>query len=169
MFSVDALVYAISDLYQGGVDGEYGYDADDVEAMLNTISFPALAQAIRDKMQTVYAYTTQGRRPKSFNYRGPELFGQEAVCLYADFDQARTEIATVSRSLELWLLADMTIVPVVCISLHLGDNEYVTEYRAVLEGEPWDCGIDLDLDELTDVLIEMCGPCFKNEQPVYEL
>ena len=169
MFSVDALQYAITNLYQGGVDGDFGYEADDVEAMLNTISFPALLQAVRHKMQTVYAYVTQGKRPKSFNYRGPELFGQEAVCLYVDFDQTRTEIATVSRSLELWLLADMTIVPVACISLYLGDNEYVTEYRAVLEDDPWNSGMDLDLNELTDVLIEMCVPCFKNEQPVYEL
>lgn len=169
MFSVDALEYAITRLYREGIDEDYGYEEEDVEAMLNTICFPALLQAVCHKMQTVYAYTTQGKLPKSFNYRGPDLFGQEAVCLYVDFDQARAEIATVSRRLELWLLADMTIVPVVCVALTLGDNEYFNEYRSIKECEPWDSGMTLDLNELTDVLLDMCIPCFKDEMPVYEL
>lgn len=169
MFSVESLQYAVTRLYRDGIDEDYGYEAEDVDGMLNTISFPALLQAVRHKMGTVYAYATQGKLPKSFNYRGPDLFGQEAVCLYADFDQASVEAVTISRRLELWLLEDMTIAPVACVALTLGEGEYAAEYRTVKECEPWDSGMTLDLQELTDALVNMCMPCFEHEQPMYEL
>ena len=169
MFSVDDLQCAVTRLYQSGIGEASGYDAEDVEAMLDQVNFPALLQALCHRMQTVYAYTTQGKLPKSYNYRGPDLFEQDAVRLYENLDQCRTEIATVCHKLELWLLEDMSFEAVACVTLALGDDEYLTEYRTVKGDDPWACGMDLDLNELTDILIEMCGPCFKDEQPIYEL
>lgn len=59
-----------------------------------------------------------GTQEKSFNYRGPELFGQKATLLYED-DQSTMEIAVTTRTLELWLLEDMSLVCVACVRVDM--------------------------------------------------
>ena len=81
---------------------------------LGNIDFHALTQAVQDKARTAYTYITQGMQEKSFNYRGPELFGQRATLLYVEDDQSTMEIAVTTRTLELWLLEDMSLVCVGC-------------------------------------------------------
>ena len=168
MFSVDALKDATYHLFRGGIGEDYGYDDEDVEAMMDCIDFHALLQAVRHKMGTAYAYITQGNQPKSFNYRGPELFGQRAICLSASMQSSTAEVVVTNRYEELWLLEDMTFAPVVCITVACG-KEYVTEYRVVKEGDPWQNGMMPDLEELTYTLRDMCDPCYECEIPVYEL
>ena len=82
MYSVDSLEYAVRHLFQGGI-GEHGYSEEEVETLLHGIDFEALLQAVRHNAQTVHAYTTDGKAPMSFNYRGRDLFGQRATRLYA--------------------------------------------------------------------------------------
>lgn len=42
-------------------------------------------------------------------------------------------------------------------------------YRTI-KGDPWRrARCALDLEDLSDTLDELCGPCFECEQPVYEL
>lgn len=77
MYSVDSLEYAVRHLFQGGI-GEHGYSEEEVETLLHGIDFEALLQAVRHNAQTVHAYTTDGKAPMSFNYRGKDLFGQRA-------------------------------------------------------------------------------------------
>ena len=135
---------------------------------LGNIDFHALTQAVRDRARTVYAYTTQGQYEKSFNYRGEELFHQRATLLYAEDDQSTAEIAVTSRTLELWLREDMSLVCVACVRVEYEGGEYVTEYRTI-KGDPAQSEMCLDLEDLSDTLDELCGPCFECEQPVYEL
>lgn len=127
-----------------------------------------MLQAARNNARTVYAYTTQGTQEKSFNYRGPELFGQKATLLYEEDDQSTMEIAVTTRTLELWLLEDMSLVCVACVRVEYEGGEYVTEYRTI-KGDPAQSEMCLDLEDLSDTLDELCGPCFECEQPVYEL
>ena len=47
-------------------------------------------------------------------------------------------------------------------------GEYVTEYRTI-KGDAAQSEMCLDLEDLSDTLDELCGPCFECEQPVYEL
>ena len=169
MYSVESLQYAVSGLFRNGIGEGYGYDANEVEELLDSINFHALLQAIRHKMGTAYAYITQGQHPNSFNYRGPDLFGQNAVCLYEDFDQVSAEAVVASRHTELWLLEDMTFVPVVRVTVSMCDSSYATEYRVVKECDPWQSEMTLDLEELAEVLRAMCVPCYECEIPVYEL
>ena len=111
----------------------------------------------------------QGRQCKAFNYRGGDLFGQRATLLYEDYEQSWSGIVTTDRSYELWLLEDMSLVTVACVSLDCGDGEYVTEYREIKEGGPWHTEIHLDLDELAERLDDLCGGSAECNIPVYEL
>ena len=143
MYSVDSLEYAVRHLFQGGI-GEHGYSEEEVETLLHGIDFEALLQAVRHNAQTVHAYTTDGKAPMSFNYRGRDLFGQRATRLY-------------------------DLVAVACVSLDCGDGEYVTEYREIKEGDPWDSPMYLDLDELVDEINAMCAAYYESDIPLYEL
>ncbi len=168
MYSVDSLEYAVERLFQDGI-GENGYTDEEVGKLLERMDYAALLQAVRHHAQTVYAYATQGKAPKSFNYRGAELFGQRATLLYEDFDQSTAAGVLTSRTYELWLLEDMTFAVAACVSLDCGNGEYVTEYREIKEGDPWDTGICLDLEDLAEKLMGLCALSFEGDIPVYEL
>ena len=56
--------------------------------LLKGMDYDSLLQAVRHEACTVYAYTTNGKPPQTFNYRGADLFGQRATLLYDDFDQS---------------------------------------------------------------------------------
>ena len=169
MYSVDSLEYAVRHLFQGGI-GEHGYSEEEVETLLHGIDFEALLQAVRHKAKTVHTYTTQDNAHKHFNYRSGELFGQRATRLYEDVDQTcyNGDVLT-GRTYELWLLEDMSLVSVACVSLDCGDGEYVTEYREIKEGDPWDSPMYLDLDELVDEINAMCAAYYESDIPLYEL
>ncbi len=167
MYSQEGLRYAITGLFCSRM-GEDGYTMQEAEEHLDKLDFSVLLQAARNNVRTVYAYTTQGTQEKSFNYRGPELFGQKATLLYEEDDQSTMEIAVTTRTLELWLLEDMSLVCVACVRVEYEGGEYVTEYRTI-KGDPAQSEMCLDLEDLSDTLDELCGPCFECEQPVYEL
>ena len=162
MDRLEAEITSVSDARMGG------YTPEEIRQFLGGIGFHALTQAVRDKARTVYAYTTQGQHEKSFNYRGEELFHQRATLLYEEMDQSTAEIAVTTRTLELWLLEDMSLVCVACVRVEYEGNRYATEYRTI-KGDPARSEMGLDLDDLSEALDELCGPCFENEQPVYEL
>ena len=97
-----------------------------------------------------------------------ELFGQRATLLYDDFDQSTAEAVLTTRSVELWLLEDMTVTAVASVSVVCEGGAYVAEYRED-RGDPWASGMCLDLEELTDRLDKLCWPVHENEISVYEL
>ena len=167
MYDMDRLEAEITRLFHARMDGN-GHTPEEIRQFLGGIDFHALTQAVRDQARTVYAYTTQGRHEKSFNYRGEELFHQRATLLYEEMDQSTAEIAVTTRTLELWLLEDMSIVCAACVRVEYEGGRYVTEYRTI-KGDPVRSEMCLDLDDLSEALDELCGPCFENEQPVYEL
>lgn len=171
MYTIDSLEAVIRNLYLSAVT-EADYSDESVESMLGTIDFCALLQAVRHHAETVHAYTTQGNYVKSFNYRGAELFSQRATRLYEDFDQTnQTNAVRADRRYELWLLEDMSLVAVACVSVTVGEDEYVTEYREISgeRGDPWDSGLCLDLEDLTENLMDLCDAHYECEMPVYEL
>lgn len=168
MYSVDSLQDAIESLFLDGV-GEHDYTEAEIKELLGGIDYEALLQVVRHNAQTVHAYTTQGKVPKSFNYRGADLFCQRATLLYEDFDQSWSGILTTARCYELWLLEDMSIVAVACVSLDCGGGEYIAEYREAKMGNPWNTEIYLDLEDLSEKLLGMCCLKCEGDIPVYEL
>lgn len=171
MFTVEALEYAIKNLFRGGAGN--GYDTDEIEEKLDQIDFKALLQALRNERTTVYSFFAQGAEEDHFNYRGPELFGQPAVYLCEDLEEVSLRAVPggiiASRCIELWLMEDMTIVPVACVAINEGDGGYDVEYRVIKEVDPWECGMEIDLDELVAGFEDMCIPVYQGTYPVYEL
>ena len=149
MYKVKYLQEELTSLFRTRIL-EDGNPAEDAMDYLGNIDFHALTQAVQDKARTAYTYITQGMQEKSFN------------------DQSTMEIAVTTRTLELWLLEDMSLVCVACVRVEYEGGEYVTEYRTI-KGDAAQSEMCLDLEDLSDTLDELCGPCFECEQPVYEL
>ena len=168
MYNTQCLQFTIETLFRGGI-GEHGYTDSEIRELLDELDYGSLLQGVRHNAQTVHAYAMQGRQCKAFNYRGGDLFGQRATLLYEDYEQSWSGIVTTDRSYELWLLEDMSLVTVACVSLDCGDGEYVTEYREIKKGGPWHTEIHLDLDELAERLDGLCGGSAECNIPVYEL
>ena len=168
MYNTQCLQFTIETLFRGGI-GEHGYTDSEIRELLDELDYGSLLQGVRHNAQTVHAYAMQGRQCKAFNYRGGDLFGQRATLLYEDYEQSWSGIVTTDRSYELWLLEDMSLVTVACVSLDCGDGEYVTEYREIKEGGPWHTEIHLDLDELAERLDGLCGGSAECNIPGYEL
>ena len=168
MYNTQCLQFTIETLFRGGI-GEHGYTDSEIRELLDELDYGSLLQGVRHNAQTVHAYAMQGRQCKAFNYRGGDLFGQRATLLYEDYEQSWSGIVTTDRTYELWLLEDMDLVAVACVSLDCGDGEYVTEYREIKEGDPWDSPMYLDLDELVDEINAMCAAYYESDIPLYEL
>lgn len=168
MYIVSSLEYVIDRLFRCGI-GEHGYKEQEVEELLESLDYNMLLQAVRHEAKTVYAYTTNGKRPQTFDYRGADLFGQRATLLYDDFDQSDAAQVLAERRYELWLLEDMSLVVVSCVSVDFGDSEFVTEYREIKQGDPWSTPMCLNLDELQENLMEMLCQCYEGKRPIYEL
>jgi len=170
LYTISSLENSVRSLYLSGITTA-GYSAASVKSMLDSIDFHALLQAVRHHAETVHAYTTHGAAPKSFNYRSRELFGQRATRLYEDMDQASSDIILADRTYELWLLEDMSLVAVACVSVTYDDGVYITQFREVSGecGDPWASGLCLDLEELTDNLLDLCKPYNEYNMPIYEL
>ena len=159
---------AITNLYTDGIG--YGYDADEVEALLDKIDFGALMQVIHHDMAIIHSFATQGRSETSFSYRGPDLFDEPAVRLFDVTDQAEMEDDVITtRSLELWILDDMTFETVVCVATSWRGGSFCNEYRFALDCDPWDSDLPMKLPALTTALRNMCKPFYDGQIPYYEL
>ena len=108
-----------------------GYTPEEIADLVCDIEFAHMYDALRDRAETVYAYSTDGDRSMTLKYRSRKLFDREAMLLWREpvvcVDD--TEVAS-SRYLELWLLEDMSVAVVSCVQIVYGDgNDYITEYR----------------------------------------
>ena len=168
MYNTQCLQFTIETLFRGGI-GEHGYTDSEIRELLDELDYGSLLQGVRHNAQTVHAYAMQGRQCKAFNYRGGDLFGQRATLLYEDYEQSWSGIVTTDRSYELWLLEDMSLVVVSCVSVDFGDGEFITEYREIKQGDPWNTPMCLNLEELAENLFEMFGQCYEHTLPIYEL
>lgn len=137
------------------------------------IDFYALEQAVRQNMRLVFAYATKSKLPKVFNICTGDLFDQEAILLY---DDLRTECSMVdtgalicTKSMELWLLEDMTLAVTTRFGVNCFHDSFVANYRAIKDGNPWESGLQLELGELTAILKDMCKASHDFETPIYEV
>ena len=166
MSRVTELEKALTTLFRKGT--EVGYTETEIDEFLENIDYHALLQAVWNKAETVYAYRADGKNALSLDYRSSELFKQRATLLYEDVGDSYIGAVFAARSMELWLLEDMGFAVVAKFSVNAGEGEYVTEYRTI-KGDAAQSEMCLDLEDLSDTLDELCGPCFECEQPVYEL
>ena len=167
MYSANSVKSSIEHLYNGAIH-ELGYKRSAVETLLEQIDFKVLAQAVAHNAKRVYGYVVKGNVPLPLEYRGRDLLEQRAVMLYEDVDRFSIGIVVLFHSLELWLKEDGTLVTVSCVTVSYLGGVLRTEYREI-RGYPWGCGLDLNLEVLTEELRGMCAPVYQGKVPLYEL
>lgn len=95
-----------------------GYTPEEITNLVCDIALAHMYDALRDRAETVYAYSTDGDRSMTLKYRSRKLFDREAMLLWREpvvcVDE--TEVAS-SRYLELWLLEDMSVAVVSCVQI----------------------------------------------------
>ena len=172
MYSVENLELTLCGLYHRGIMAERGLSAreaaepNEADELLDSLDLEAVLQTVRHHAQTPFAYACYSKKARIYEYRGAELFDQRATRLYRAVTEVSEGVVSIARSLELWLLEDMTLQTVACVSLVCGNGAYASEYREIKDHESclW-----LNLEDLTAKLEEMCGPYFEGELPAYEL
>ena len=168
MDAYEALKETFDDLFQQAV--EEGCSTEDEAAeLVESLDIYSLLQVVRHNATTVYSYITQGRQERSFNYRGEDLFRQKATLLYEETDQVTMEIVVATRTLEPWLLEDMSLAVVSCVSVNYDHDGYITQYRTIKDTPVMDSELCLDLGELVEDLNGLCGPVDEHTQPPYWL
>ena len=174
MYSVENLEIALCGLYHRGIMAEKGLSAreaaepNEADELLDSLDLEAVLQTVRHHAQTPFAYACYSKKARIYEYRGAELFDQRATRLYRAVTEVSEGVVSIARSLELWLLEDMTFSAVARVSVDVGGGAYCTEYREQ-KGDPWESGMDLDLELLTDELIALCAEYAEGDQPCYEL
>lgn len=170
MYNCDALKDTLRDLFYNEI-GNF-YDEDWISEYLDEMDFPILLQAVRHHAHTVYTYITQDitqdSQTHALNYRGSDLFGQRATFLYRKLEQNGSGTAPARRDLELWLLEDMSLSVVSCVTVDCGNGAFFTQYRE-RKGDFRDNHLCLDLTTLMEILDEMCLSVLEGSIPVYEL
>ena len=106
MNKVIELENALTGLFRKGT--EVGYSETEINEFLAKIDYDTLLQAVWNNAETVYAYRADGEHEFSMDYRGTELFKQRATLLYEDVGEGFAGAVIAARSLELWLLENMT-------------------------------------------------------------
>lgn len=147
------------------------YSDEEVAEELAGLDYEAIAQAVRDKARTVYAFEAGGDYEHAFVYCGQELFPQRATKLFETVNRCQADFILTSHSYELWLLEDMTVMAVsnMTVKAACKDASYLAEYRTVKGKLDADCDIGFMPDDLTTELFELCEPQFEGEAPFYEL
>ncbi len=108
MSRVIELEKALTTLFRKGT--EVGYTETEIDEFLENIDYHALLQAVWNKAETVYAYRADGKNALSLDYRSSELFKQRATLLYEDVGDSYIGAVFAARSMELWLLEDISSI-----------------------------------------------------------
>ena len=72
------------------------------------------------------------------------------------------EIVVATRTLELWLLENMSLAVVSCVSVNYDHDGYITQYRTIKDTPVMDSELCLDLGELVEDLNGLCGPVYEH-------
>ena len=137
--------------------------------LLDGLDFHDLLQSVSNDMEPIYQYYAFGTGTEDCEYYGPELTPMNAALLFEDVTEYTAHSADCTRSLELWLLADMSLAVVSCFNVTMKGGNYVSAYRT-FKGRNWrDAGMMLDFSALADSLGERCEKVRDGKYPIYEV
>lgn len=145
----------------------YEYEPDVIDDMLQHIDFGFLFNAITQAAQPVYCYSIDSDMPMTLKYCGPKMFPGNATRIYNDIDYAiDDDLIFTSHGLELWVLEDMSLAVTSCLHTEIGEDSYVTDYRA-FKGQEWpDAELCIDLEDLLEELTGMYPEFFEPDECV---
>lgn len=159
MFTEENIKRAVQSLCELFDENERWMLDDDYFA-LEGISNQCLAEALEDRMETVYEYTALSHAEDHLDYRGKYLFDQRAVRMIA-FENYSTEDDHYGMEYdsELWLLEDMSFVQVNCFRTLIEQDDYLgalTEYRTVKKRIETSEDLFFAIEELLEELDCIC-------------
>ena len=157
MDAYEALKETFDDLFQQAVE-EGCYTEDEAAELVESLDIYSLLQVVRHNATTCIPTSPRAGRNGPFNYRGEDLFRQKATLLYEETDQVTMEIVVATRTLELWLLEDMSLAVVSCVSVNYDHDGYITQYRTIKDTPVMDSELCLDLGELVEDLKRAVRP-----------
>ena len=167
MNKVSDLKKALTLLFRSGADARHS--ESEMLKLLDGINCLTLLQSVHNDADTVYQYLAFGRASGDFEYYGPELLTQKATLLYEDTTDRADESVSCARTLELWLLPDMTFAVISCFSVSVRNGTYLTEYRTY-KGRDWrETGMQIDFPALAEKLRKWSEAVNENEPPMFEV
>lgn len=159
------LIETIDRLFVSGADTEHA--ADDMLDLLEDLDFRNLLDVLIEAAEPLYSYKLESDYP----YRGKPLAEFHAVRLYEDIDSETINVGdgtSCQHSLELWLLADMSLLVTSCFRTIIPDKLF-SEYRSI-KGNFWkDTDMHIDFVVLSDTLIEWANAFDLDGLPMHEL
>ena len=161
------LELALNGLFSDGADEEH--DEDEMIELLEGVDFHALVQTLCNEAMIVFQYQAYGDSGQDFEYYGPLLFPAGAVRLWEDDKDCTNENALCRRSLELWLLPDLTFAVTSCFQVTAAHGAYNTAYRTY-KGRDWRAaGMDIDFVLLANDLEDKCAGVSAETVAIYEM
>lgn len=123
------------------------------EELLNSLDTEGILQFVHHHAEPVYAYRTDTEELSGCTYRGDMLFTVPAIRITQVKDASCSEPLEFSRTMELWLLQDMSFVAVACVRVQDGERGFSSEYRTIRAREPsqFKSVIDLNYDLLAAI------------------
>lgn len=139
--------------------------------ILDELNFAALLQAVRHHAETVFTYRINAAQGAGRDYRSQELFSGRATQLYSCLAPFSDSDIGVVRTLELWLLEDLSFAVVANMQVILGEGAIMSEYRVVktCEFSEIHTEIPINLTDFARNLRDMCRDYEKAGLPSYEL
>ena len=161
------LELALNELFISGADGEH--DEREMVELLEDLDFHALLQGLCNETTVVFQYHAYGDSTQDFEYYGPVLLPAGSVRIYEDDKDSTNENALCRRTLELWLLPDLTFAVTSCFRVITGHGAYRTAYRTY-KGRNWKAaGMDVDFLELANDLDYKSLGATPDNMAIYEL
>lgn len=154
----------IDELFSQGADEDH--DEKDMMDKLNGLNWNLLLHPIMDGSTPLFEYTVTMENGKEV-YKGTPLAGEHGYRLYADTAPA-TKNGGVSfqRSMELWLLTDMTLLVTSCFRQTAAG--VVTDYRTIKGCGLYVSDFAVDYDEIAMLLKSLSNLAMMGGVPFYE-
>ena len=150
-------------------DGEA--DAETFYAIIGSIDFNAVAQAIIANASDVLEYSLVDRSEGGLSYCGPKLFDSRAALLYSRIEvESESAFRTMYVS-ELWVTEEMDSVAVRCVQSGSADEKCICSFRTVKARGAGNIlkQMDVNISEFIKALCELEDEYTSENMPIYEI
>ncbi len=159
------LQQTIEEFFSQGADAEHS--EQEMLAKLDAVNWSLILHPIMESAGPLFEYIASHQNGKAL-YKGLRISPENGYRLYSDFAPPSEENGvSLQRSMELWLLTDMTLLVTSCFRVMYQNT--ITEYRAVKGCDALISDFAVDYDEVATVLTTLSNLAMIGGAPFYEL
>ena len=139
--------------------------------LITEMDYEALSQALRSDMDTIFRFRTDNYCEECCEYRSELLLPVQGTRVYEQPLFTQRSVITMTRSMELWILDDLSIAVVSNTKIADASDLFNGEYRTIRTREVGEIPleIELDLDALAKSLQELSSSFRDASLPFTEL